>query len=63
MEWLGLAVLFLLVTGIGLALREWRTGRGKILDERPKDPAQTETDRNAIRTSDAFRGDGDSPPH
>lgn len=63
MEWLGaiLGVLFLI--GVGLAVREWRTGRGRILDERPIDTDRTEAERDALRAADAFRGDGGARPH
>ncbi|MEM8655987.1 MAG: hypothetical protein AAGF36_14695 [Pseudomonadota bacterium] len=63
MEWLGLVLLVFLVLGVGLAVRERRTGRGKIIDERVQDASETEVERDLQRASDAFRGDGGMPPH
>ena len=54
MEWLWVIVMALLVLGVVLAVRERRTGRGKIIDERV-DSAQTEADREAMRAQDATR--------
>lgn len=63
MELLGVVVLALLVLGVGLYLREKRTGRGRIIDERPVDAPQSEADRDAMRAADAFRGDRDTSLH
>ena len=63
MEWLGLVILVFLVMGVVLAVRERRTGRGKIIDERVQDASETEVDRDLQRANDAFRGDGGMPPH
>lgn len=63
MEWLGLLVVAFAAVGVGLAVREWRTGRGKIIDERPDDRVETEADREAMRITDTFRDDGPTTPH
>ncbi|MEM6372516.1 MAG: hypothetical protein AAF727_07025 [Pseudomonadota bacterium] len=63
MEWLGLIVLAFVVIGVVLAVRERRSGRGALIDERVQSP-QTEADREVLRADDAFRaGRGDSHPH
>lgn len=63
MEWLGLVFLALFVLGVGLYVREKRTGRGRIVDERPADAARSEADRDAMRAADAFRSDPDTSHH
>ena len=49
---LGLFAL-LLVVGVVLTLRQWRTGRGRMIDERIDTP-QTEMDRDRMRAEDQF---------
>lgn len=63
---LGLIVL-LLVAGVVLSIRQWRTGRGRLIDERVQGP-QTEADRERIRAEDIAitrnnTGGADGGPH
>ena len=53
MEWILILVAVFAVAGVVLTIRERRTGRGGLVDERPHDAAQTEADREAIRAQDA----------
>ncbi|MEO9574212.1 MAG: hypothetical protein ABJ263_18420 [Tateyamaria sp.] len=53
MDWLWLIVLGFLIVGVVLALRERRTGRGRIIDERGTPGPQTDAHRQAMRAQDA----------
>lgn len=55
MEFLGLVILLFAVVGIVLFVRERRTGRGTIMDERAPNAPQSEADREAMRAEDLAR--------
>ncbi|MFL4471678.1 hypothetical protein ACERZ8_18015 [Tateyamaria armeniaca] len=52
MEWLAILIAAFALLGVLLAIRERRTGRGSILDERNQ-TGQTEADRERIRAESA----------
>ncbi|MEL7166775.1 MAG: hypothetical protein AAGL96_14995 [Pseudomonadota bacterium] len=52
MEWVFGVFALLLIAGVVLSVRQWRTGRGGLIDERVETP-QTEADRERIRAEDA----------
>ncbi|WP_108838885.1 hypothetical protein [Tateyamaria sp. Alg231-49] len=61
MEWLWFVVVGLLIVGVLLAVRERRTGRGRIIDERGTPGPQTEADREAMRAQEAAHHHRNTP--
>ncbi|MEL6807504.1 MAG: hypothetical protein AAFO97_06965 [Pseudomonadota bacterium] len=61
MEWLWGIVLGFVIVGVVMAVRERRTGRGKIIDERATERPQTEADREAIRAEGSTTHHGIHP--